>query len=43
MLVETVPRKTSGDALEWVWTRVAPRLEAALDDVAGAVSRRTAG
>ncbi|MYX72310.1 aminoglycoside phosphotransferase family protein [Streptomyces sp. BpilaLS-43] len=43
MLVETVPRQASGEALEWVWTRVAPQLDAALGEVAGAVSRRTAG
>lgn len=33
MLVETVPRKASGEQLEWTWTEVAPRLEAALGEV----------
>lgn len=43
MLVETVPRQASQDAVEWVWTRVAPRLDAALDEVGRAVSPRNAG
>lgn len=33
MLVETVPRGASGERLEWTWNEVAPRLEAALDEV----------
>ncbi len=33
MLVETVPRDTSGEDLEWTWNEVAPRLEAALGEV----------
>lgn len=33
MLVETVPRGASGERLEWTWSEVAPRLEAALDEV----------
>ncbi|MEU1438442.1 aminoglycoside phosphotransferase family protein [Streptomyces sp. NPDC005786] len=36
MLVETVPRKASGEQLEWTWTEVAPRLEAALGEVESA-------
>lgn len=36
MLVETVPRGTSGEQLEWTWNEVAPRLEAALEEVAAA-------
>ncbi|MFD0023413.1 phosphotransferase family protein [Streptomyces sp. NPDC058382] len=46
MLVETVPRGTSGEQLEGTWNAVAPRLEAALDEVgsrgATEVSRRGA-
>lgn len=37
MLVETVPRKVSEEQLEWTWNEVAPRLEAALDDVGPAL------
>ncbi|MER6117077.1 aminoglycoside phosphotransferase family protein [Streptomyces sp. NPDC001743] len=40
MLVETVPRKTSGEQLEGTWNEVAPRLEAALDDVESALRAR---
>ncbi|ROQ67258.1 fructosamine-3-kinase [Streptomyces sp. 840.1] len=40
MLVETVPRKTSGDDLEWTWNAVAPRLEAALAEVESAPRSR---
>ncbi|WP_405899051.1 aminoglycoside phosphotransferase family protein [Streptomyces sp. NBC_00727] len=36
MLVETVPRGTSGEQLEWTWNEVAPRLEAALVEVESA-------
>ncbi|THA59470.1 aminoglycoside phosphotransferase family protein [Streptomyces sp. A0958] len=36
MLVETVPRGSSGEQLEWTWNEVVPRLEAALDEVAAA-------
>ncbi|MEU8736682.1 aminoglycoside phosphotransferase family protein [Streptomyces halstedii] len=43
MLVETVPRQAPQDAVDWVWTRVAPRFDAALDEVGRAVSRRSAG
>ncbi|MFI6862091.1 phosphotransferase family protein [Streptomyces sp. NPDC050421] len=37
MLVETVPRKASGEQLEWTWNEVAPRLEAALGEVGPAL------
>lgn len=40
MLVETVPRRTSGEQLEWTWNEVAPRLEAALDDVESGLRAR---
>ena len=40
MLVETVPRGTSGEQLEWTWNEVAPRLEAALTEVESAPSGR---
>ncbi|MBO0917296.1 phosphotransferase family protein [Streptomyces laculatispora] len=40
MLVETVPRKTAGADLEWTWTEVAPRLEAALGEVESALRER---
>ncbi|MFD8691488.1 phosphotransferase family protein [Streptomyces sp. NPDC059651] len=36
MLVETVPRKADSQQLAWTWREVAPRLEAALDDVESA-------
>ncbi|WP_405811422.1 aminoglycoside phosphotransferase family protein [Streptomyces sp. NBC_01520] len=42
MLTETVPRGVPADALEWTRTEVAPRLVAALEDVAG-ISRPGAG
>ncbi|WNI23352.1 aminoglycoside phosphotransferase family protein [Streptomyces sp. ITFR-16] len=37
MLVETVPRETAGERLEWTWNEVAPRLEAALGEVESAL------
>ncbi|MFB7560115.1 phosphotransferase family protein [Streptomyces brevispora] len=37
MLVETVPRGTTGEDLEWTWNEVAPRLEAALVEVESAL------
>ncbi|MEU1368966.1 aminoglycoside phosphotransferase family protein [Streptomyces sp. NPDC005803] len=40
MLVETVPRQTSGERWEWTWNEVGPRLEAALDDVEAALRAR---
>ncbi|MER5630368.1 phosphotransferase family protein [Streptomyces nitrosporeus] len=36
MLVETVPRQASAEDRAWVWTHVAPELDAALDSVARA-------
>ncbi|MEU2247442.1 aminoglycoside phosphotransferase family protein [Streptomyces sp. NPDC019224] len=36
MLVETVPRGVCGERLEWTWNEVAPRLEAALEEVESA-------
>lgn len=40
MLVETVPRGTSGEQLEGTWNAVAPRLEAALGEVESALRAR---
>ncbi|MEU1471246.1 aminoglycoside phosphotransferase family protein [Streptomyces sp. NPDC005761] len=40
MLVETVPRKVSGEQLEWTWNEVAPRLEAALGELEAAPRAR---
>ncbi|WP_406013864.1 aminoglycoside phosphotransferase family protein [Streptomyces sp. NBC_00984] len=40
MLVETVPRRASGEDLEWAWTEVAPQLESALADVESALRTR---
>ncbi|MEE1771687.1 aminoglycoside phosphotransferase family protein [Streptomyces sp. JV185] len=37
MLVETVPRRASGEDREWAWTHVAPQLESALVDVESAL------
>ncbi|TRV77309.1 aminoglycoside phosphotransferase family protein [Streptomyces sp. 130] len=36
MLVETVPRATAGEQLEWTWNEVAPRLAATLDEIRSA-------
>ncbi|MFE7574382.1 phosphotransferase family protein [Streptomyces sp. NPDC057521] len=40
MLVETVPRGTSGGRLEWTWNEVAPRLEATLKEIESATRVR---
>lgn len=40
MLTETVPRGTPAEALEWTWTKVAPGLVAALDEVESAPRSR---
>nr|WP_203600671.1 aminoglycoside phosphotransferase family protein [Streptomyces sp. SID9727] len=40
MLVETVPRGTSGERLKWTWNEVAPRLEGTLDDIGSATRAR---
>ncbi|MEW1691573.1 phosphotransferase family protein [Streptomyces sp. NPDC091265] len=37
MLVETVPRQVDAERMEWTWTEVAPRLEAALSEVESAL------
>ncbi|MGC4951233.1 phosphotransferase family protein [Streptomyces sp. DT224] len=40
MLVETVPRGTSGEQLEWTWNEVAPRLEETLTEIGSATRVR---
>ncbi|MFC8538239.1 phosphotransferase family protein [Streptomyces sp. NPDC057249] len=40
MLVETVPRGTSGEQLELTWNEVAPRLAATLDEIGSATRAR---
>ncbi|MGQ4485370.1 phosphotransferase family protein [Streptomyces sp. SAS_281] len=40
MLVETVPRATSGEQLQWTWNEVAPRLEDTLREIESATRVR---